>query len=488
MTQMSLIHEEAYYWLYSKHLALGYLDHPPMIAWLIAAGVALAGQNEFGVRLMPAVSSILTVVFSCLLCGELFGGRARWRAALLTVALPYFFWSGFLATPDAPLTAAWSACLFFLQRSLLRGESRCWIGAGVAMGFGLLSKYTIGLLGLATAAFMLLDRPSRSLWRRPHPYSAALLAVLIFSPVILWNFRNHWASFAFQTLGRAEDRRVFGLPSLIACVLILLTPCGVWAALKVLKNPTERISDCGVDAGRVTLWTRVFTLIPLGVFLLSSLARETKLNWTGPVWLAVIPPVAHGLIPVPGGKETGEPAGWRLPRSWSFCVSSLWGVYFICFFVVAFPLAALVSETIGNGLPCVWKGLALEVENIEKDLEAETGAPCLIAGCDRNRISSEMAFYDPEGEGVSEIAGQNLWGERSLMFETWLPAKEATGRNVIIVAPLRQIHELTERKIETRFDRLGPVREIAVKSRWGILGRFCYRIGYDYRSPEETES
>src|ERR1700689_4841475 len=43
--------EEAYYWNYAQHLDIGYLDHPSMVGWLVAAGTAVLGDTEFGVRI-----------------------------------------------------------------------------------------------------------------------------------------------------------------------------------------------------------------------------------------------------------------------------------------------------------------------------------------------------------------------------------------------------------------------------------------------------
>src|SRR3954466_7411937 len=59
-----LFPEEAYYWNYAKHLDIGYLDHPPMVAWLIHLGTWLFGNNEFGVRLFAVLSSLTAGFFA----------------------------------------------------------------------------------------------------------------------------------------------------------------------------------------------------------------------------------------------------------------------------------------------------------------------------------------------------------------------------------------------------------------------------------------
>ena len=122
---------------------------------------------------------------------------------------------------------------------MIGGRSEAWWRAGLCLGLGLLSKYTIGLLGLSMFIFMLLDSRSRRWFRRWEPYGAALLALAVFSPVIIWNSQNDWASFAFQTSRRLADRPQFALHKLIAGALVLLTPTGLASAALLLLRRTH---------------------------------------------------------------------------------------------------------------------------------------------------------------------------------------------------------------------------------------------------------
>jgi dolichol-phosphate mannosyltransferase len=110
-----LLPEEAYYWNYAARPALGYLDHPPMVAWLIALAEALFGHGEAVVRLPALACGGVVAVFVWRLARRLVDPAGAWMAAALSVALPYaFFVAGLLITPDAPLAAAWAAALYFL--------------------------------------------------------------------------------------------------------------------------------------------------------------------------------------------------------------------------------------------------------------------------------------------------------------------------------------------------------------------------------------
>jgi dolichol-phosphate mannosyltransferase len=100
-------------------------------------------------------------------------------------------------TPHAPHTPAGAASLYFLERALIGARPSAWLCAGLALGLGLISKYSIGLLGLVTAVFMVLDPPSRRWFRRWEPYAGVLVAAAVFSPVVIWNAQHEWASFVF---------------------------------------------------------------------------------------------------------------------------------------------------------------------------------------------------------------------------------------------------------------------------------------------------
>ena len=141
----NLLVEEAYYWNYAAHLDIGYLDHPPMVAVLIKLSTLLFGLNEFGVRMPSILCWIITAFFSMKLT-ELIKPQATPYALFLLAILPFFFLHSLVITPDIPLIACWSGALYFLYRALVLHQATAWYAAGVWLGLGLLSKYSIVLL------------------------------------------------------------------------------------------------------------------------------------------------------------------------------------------------------------------------------------------------------------------------------------------------------------------------------------------------------
>src|SRR4051795_13251247 len=70
-----LTFDEAYYWTWSKHLAGGFYDHPPMVAIVIRLGTLIAGDTELGVRLVSILLGV-RLSFAFYRPAEiLFGGR-----------------------------------------------------------------------------------------------------------------------------------------------------------------------------------------------------------------------------------------------------------------------------------------------------------------------------------------------------------------------------------------------------------------------------
>lgn len=202
---LPLSFDEAYYWLWSRHLAAGYFDHPPAIAFAIRLGTALVGDSAFAVRLVPLLASFAA-------------SWAVWRSADILLedkrqaALACLYFNLTLmvaaetmaATPDAMALAASAFVLWALAKLIESGEGRWWLAVGAFGGLCLLSKYTGFFLGAGVLAWLIAMPQGRRWLASPWPYAGAILALAIFAPVIGWNAAHDWASFRFQ-FGRVES-------------------------------------------------------------------------------------------------------------------------------------------------------------------------------------------------------------------------------------------------------------------------------------------
>src|SRR6201985_1474670 len=183
-----LTFDEAYYWMWSKSLAGGYYDHPPMVAFVIRLGTLIAGDTELGVRLVSILLA-LPMSFAVYRTAEiLFGGQrvAATAAILLNVTLMTAV-GAMIVTPDAPLLVASSFVLFFLAKVLETGRGVWWLAVGIAAGAALLSKYTALFFGPAILIWLVAVPKLRHWLISPWLYLGGVVALAIFTPVIVWN-------------------------------------------------------------------------------------------------------------------------------------------------------------------------------------------------------------------------------------------------------------------------------------------------------------
>ncbi|MBS0580576.1 MAG: glycosyltransferase family 39 protein [Proteobacteria bacterium] len=474
MGSVDLFPEEAYYWNYAQHMDYGYLDHPPMVAWLIRAGTALFGNGEFGVRIGALVCTGIAAYFVYRSTRELYGRASALTALVLMQLLPAYLLSGMFMTPDTPLVAAWAAALYFLQRALLQGEARAWWGAGVALGLGMVSKYTIALLVPATLLFVLLDAPARAWLRRWPPYAAGALALLLFSPVILWNAHHEWASFAFQTAQRLAEKPRFSLLPLIASIVGLLSPV-VFAALPALLRPRPADAVAGDPPRRRLRFVQVFTLLPLSVFVLFSLRHTIKLDWTGALWVALVPALAHAIV---------SPS-FALPR-WVRRSFSATAVVLLLLYGGALHYLTLGPPGVPYSrdllsLPFAWRDLGEQVDGLAGGLRTPGGPPLLVVGMNRYMVASELAFYarDPV-RAARSTTSQNLFGLSGLMYERWFPNAQQQGKDLLLVA--LQAPELDAPRLQPYVGSLGPLHAGVLRRNGRTVGEYFYRAARDYRA------
>src|SRR5712671_44323 len=191
--------DEAYYWTWSKENVLCFLDHPPMIAWFIRFGTAIFGDTNLGVRFAGILAMLVTqLLLADIVRRVTHDVRAIVLAVLMPEAALYYGLLMAKVSPDVALIPFAVAMIWALIRLNESGDGRWWLAAGVFAGLALLSKFTVVMLVPAVLAFMLVPDWRRRWLLSPYPWAAALIAVAVFLPVLIWNAQNEWASFRFQ--------------------------------------------------------------------------------------------------------------------------------------------------------------------------------------------------------------------------------------------------------------------------------------------------
>ncbi len=190
---IQLVEDEAYQWLWSKHLALSYYSKPPLIAYTQFLGTSLWGDTAFGVRFFsPVIAAILAFVMLRFFAREV-NARAGFFLLLILTATPLMAVGSILMTVDPLSVLFWTAAMLAGWRAVQEeGTTRDWLWAGLWMGLGFLSKYTELFQLLCWAVFFALWPPARKHLRRPGPYLALLVNLVCALPVLVWNGQHHW--------------------------------------------------------------------------------------------------------------------------------------------------------------------------------------------------------------------------------------------------------------------------------------------------------
>lgn len=272
--------DEAYYWIWSRALAGGYYDHPPMVALWIRAGTLLLGDTALGVRLFAPLSVALASVALAWAGAILTGDRGRGvMAAILLNATLALGIGAVSMTPDTPLLFFWILTLAALARILAGGHGAWFLVVGLCAGLALASKYSAGLLGIAIALWLLAVPAMRPWLRGPWPWLGGVVAMIVFSPVILWNAGHGWIGFIKQggrVGGLHLDRAGFYFVELVAGQIGMFTP-GIFILVCAGIVLALRASRQGIEPGVSLLL--LLSLLPFPVLLEHTLTDRVQANW-----------------------------------------------------------------------------------------------------------------------------------------------------------------------------------------------------------------
>ncbi len=387
--------DETYYWVWSRALAPGYLDHPPMVALWIWLGTAVAGDVALGVRLLGPIAAALGSLMLVDAANRLYPERRPGVAAAVLLNATLMLGAGAVTmTPDTPLLFFAVATLWAVAR--VTADPRWWLGAGVAIGLGLDSKYTGVLLAVAPVIWIVGLR-RWSVLRSPYPWLGAAAAVALFAPVVVWNAAHGWASFAKQggrTESWAPQQMVQHLLELLGGQVGLATPiifalfaAGLWQA--------------GVAARRrdpAGLLLVALALPGLLVFVEHTISARVQANW-----LAVLyPPLAVGAA-VSGARWRAAAAGV------GFALTAL---VYLQATAAPFPLSRRLDPTLAQ--LAGWGELATAADAMRREQKL-----AFVASDDYGQ-AGELAWRAPAGTTVLGVE------ERWRLFRL-APAPTTTG-------------------------------------------------------------
>ena len=405
--------DEAYYWVWSRALAPGYLDHPPMVALWIRIGTFLVGDTALGVRLLGPLSVALASLLLADAAERLLPGReAGWRAAALLNATLLVGAGAVILTPDTPLLFFWTLALWALARIATGGGGTWFAVLGLAAGLALASKYTAILLGAGIGGWLLLTPSLRPWLARPAPWLGLAFAAAIFAPVILWNAEHGWAGFLKQggRVGSWAPSRAFTfLGELVGGQIGLATPLIFLFCAAGMGLAAKR-----AWRGRDPAWTllAVLTLLPAGVFVQHAIGDRVQGNWP-----AILYPAA--AIAAAGLRGAFWHRLFRPALALGFLLTFL---VYLQATLAPFPLPAGIDPVTRQLRG--WPGLAARIA-----AAAQLEGAAFVAA-DQYGIAAELARQP--AIAIPVLATEARWA----LFD--LPAASIDGRQGLLVRSLRR--------------------------------------------------
>jgi dolichol-phosphate mannosyltransferase len=420
--------EEAYHWDFARHLDWSYLDHPGMIAWSIALGRVFFGDTPFAIRFLPLLFAAGTTAILARLAKRLYGEPGALWAVLLQTIQPITYVTAASGFPDSPMLFFWALTMSLVWEALDTGRGILWIPAGVALGLGMISKYTIVFFGVSMLFYLLTSRRDRRWLATPWPYLAAVLALVVFTPVTYWNAQHDWASIRFQGKERFNSANEFLITAALkylglqwAAVLPLTLPIAILAVKRSARSPRPE--------ERYLFWC----FVPMFVFFFAvSWTMPTHVLWPLPCWL--------GLTVVMSGVMTElRPA---LATLYGRGLAAFSGTVILLVSVhAAFQLPKIPQLSPMHG----WDRVAKRA----KELRAELPEGSFYLGLGKKYfVASQLAFHIPAPE---EMHGKTPLGESDLQFDYWTDLKTLDGRDAAVIIEVFKGDDELEAKVRKCF-------------------------------------
>ncbi len=339
--------DESYMVASGRILSLGYFDHPPASWWLAWAASHLAGTDAPVVVRLPFIALFVLSTWLMFRLGAAIAGERAglWAAVLLNLSPVFGVTTGTWVLPDGPLDCALIGAALCLVHALpargstvsptqgcaappakrpaavptqspvavpnhasapVPGQGRgkwWWAGAGLCAGLALFAKYSAALTLAGAFVYLLTSREHRHWLARPEPYLAALLALLVFSPVVAWNATHQWASFAFQGERAAAGARFHPLGPLVVLggEALFVLPW-IWAPMMALFVVVLRR---GPAAWRS--WLLAYLAAPpilLFALIAAWSSQRVLFHWAAPGYLMLFPLLGEAVASI-----LAQPAG-----------------------------------------------------------------------------------------------------------------------------------------------------------------------------------
>src|SRR5512133_2464218 len=189
----------------ARQLSWGYVSYPPITPFFARMGLELFGESLRGLRVLPAIAQGIVMILAGLIARDMGGKRnAQLMAAFATFITRVSLQGGTLIMYFSFDYLWWVLVAFFIVRLMATEDARYWLGIGAAIGFGMLTKYTMAFCVIALTVAVLLTT-TRKYLRSKWLYLGAALALLMFLPNLIWQVRHDFISLDYLSSIHARD-------------------------------------------------------------------------------------------------------------------------------------------------------------------------------------------------------------------------------------------------------------------------------------------
>jgi 4-amino-4-deoxy-L-arabinose transferase-like glycosyltransferase len=462
---LDLSPDEAHYWEWSRRLDLSYYSKGPLIAYLIAALTATLGTSVLAIRSGAVLLSLLGAVAIARLGREAFSDLRVGALAVVGLQLTPLVWAGsLLLTIDAPFVVCWAFALLWLHRALVRGLPAAWPLAGLAVGIGLLAKYTMLFVLPGLLVYLWRAPAARPALLRREAALGGVIALTLFSPVVIWNLGHGWVSARHvASQGQGAGPGVATLAEFLLSQAGVLTP--LWAVL-IGWGLWHGIREGLVRGREPYRFLTSFGGPVLVFYTLLAFQGKVQANWA----VAAYPPLVLVTVGALLARRADLPAGRRVAQTRLLLAAG----------GVALAVTVAGHATVLLGVPDRldptarlrgWRELGAAVSST---LAAMPRPAQTFVVSDRYQITSELAFYV---DGRPPAYNVNL-GRRLNQYDFWEGAEARLGWDAIYV---RQHEGPLDARVTAAFERMDGPSVVEIRRGGRRVRTFSVYRGFGFR-------
>ncbi len=338
--QYGYFRDELYFLACGEHLDWGYVDHHPLVAVAAKLSRALFGDSLFAIRLIPAVAGATKILLTGLIAKELGGRRFAIILSCLCVLVGGYLALDSFLSMNAFEPLFWIGCAYCIILAINRNDSRFWLPFGILAGLGLQNKHSMLFFGFSLFLGLLLT-PARRFFADKWFWIGAVIALIIFSPNLIWEYRHGWATLELLSNVQKVGKNVVLSPAqFLAQQVLILHPltapiwiAGLWFFLFDQRNKRYRLLGIAylvLLALMIALRAKNYYLLPIYPFLFAGgavfweklFSERCYLSWLKFAYLsllvitgAIFAPMSIPLLPIKTFVRYQNALGFAPPKT-----------------------------------------------------------------------------------------------------------------------------------------------------------------------------